>query len=120
MAVVLPASVEEALQSSRKEPSARTQRTRQIEQDVRDVADIVMSNDAAVIAVGEEDGPVERYISALRAAMRRAGYDDILLQKKRGRPQIVAWRKRAEDEVSIERRRQHGARLGQLAKQRTG
>jgi len=118
MATITAAPIEEALATTRKGPSARTLRTRRLERDADEVARIAESGSAAMITVAEEDLPTERYLSGLRSALKRRGYEGIVLQKRRNQDQIAAWYARPEDEARLEKRRQTGARLGQMAKQR--
>jgi hypothetical protein len=117
--VITPIPLEQALPThSAKEPSARTLRTRQLEQDADAVVQAVKDRGAAAITVDEKQDSASHYLSGLRSALARGGHVEILLQKRRGLPQIVAWTARPEDAARIEIRRETGARLGQFAKQR--
>jgi hypothetical protein len=119
MAVIIAVSVDEALiKPPTKEPSARTLRTRQLEQDAEDVVAAVNRTGAAHISISVEDLPTARYLSGLRAALGRKGHTQLILQKRRGRDEIVAWNARPEDQDRIRARRETGRRLGQLVKQR--
>jgi hypothetical protein len=118
VAVITAVTTEEVLTARHKEPSVRTLRTRQLEHDAAAVADAVDTTGAALIEVTAEEGPTARYLTGLRNALLRLGFTHILLQKRRGQDTIAAWRERPEDTERLEKRRQHGARLGQMAKQR--
>lgn len=121
MAEIRAISLDEALRSrSRKQPSMRTLRTRALERDAEEVVKAVQGQGAAQIDFSREEGSPERYLSGLRSALSRKGHNEILLQKRRGLAQATAWRMREEDKSRIEKRRQTGARLGQVAKARAG
>jgi hypothetical protein len=105
---------------TKKQPSARTLRTRALENDAEAVIEAIRQRGAAQIDFAQEDANPERYLSGLRSALARKGHRTILLQKKRGAPQAVAWELREEDKARVEKRRQTGARLGQVAKNRAG
>jgi len=119
VAIIAPLPLEEALRShTPKELSARTLRTRELEQDAQSVVEAIHEKGAAVIDVDEREDTAAHYLAGLRSALLRGGHADVLLQKKRGQPQIVAWKARPEDAARIEIRRTTGARLGQIAKAR--
>ena len=119
MVVIAPISLEEALVTrSPREPSARVLRTRRLEEDAEAVVQAIKAQGAASITVDEKEDTAAHYLAGLRSALQRAEYFDILLQKKRGQPQIVAWEARPEDAARIEVRRKVGTRLGQIAKAR--
>lgn len=121
MAQIQAVPLDEALSSrAKKQPSARTLRTRALETDAGEVARAVKERGAAQIDFSLEDGSPDRYLSGLRSALSRKGHNAILLQKKRGVAQAVAWQMREEDKSRVEKRRQTGARLGQVAKARAG
>ena len=121
MAEVRAITLDEALSSrTKKQPSSRTLRTRALENDAEQVLQAIRSEGAAQIDFSQEEGSPERYLSGLRSALSRKGNTDILLQKKRGLPMAMAWRMRDEDKARVEKRRQTGARLGQVAKARAG
>jgi len=121
MAEVRAITLEEALSSrNKKQPSSRTLRTRALENDAERVLQAIRDEGAAQIDFSLEEGSPERYLSGLRSAFSRKGHNDILLQKKRGLPIATAWRLRDEDKSRVEKRRQTGARLGQVAKARAG
>jgi hypothetical protein len=105
---------------TKKQPSARTLRTRALEKDAEEVVKAIKDRGAAQIDFSSEDESPERYLSGLRSALARKGHRSILLQKKRGVAQAVAWEMRDEDKSRVEKRRQTGARLGQVAKARAG
>jgi hypothetical protein len=119
MAVITPVPVEEALTKPiAKEPSARTLRTRQIEKDAAEVVAAVNSGQAALISISHDDLPAARYLTGLRSALRRLGHTEVLVQKRRGRDELAAWKERPEDQARLATRRKTGQRLGLLAKQR--
>jgi len=121
MAQIQAVPLDEALSSRGKRlPSARTLRTRRLEDDAEEVVRAILAQGAAQIDFSQEEGRPERYLSGLRSALTRKGHKAILLQKKRGVAQAVAWRMRDEDKGRVEKRRQTGARLGQVAKARAG
>lgn len=121
MAQIQAVALDEALSSrAKKQPSGRTLRTRALESDADEVARAVKARGAAQIDFSQEEGNPERYLSGLRSALARKGHNSILLQKKRGVGQAVAWEMREEDKARVEKRRQTGARLGQHAKARAG
>ncbi|MGI8553461.1 MAG: hypothetical protein ACR2PL_22160 [Dehalococcoidia bacterium] len=121
MARIQALSLDEALSNrSKKQPSSRTLRTRALEEEAEEVAHAIETEGAAQIDFSQEDGSPERYLSGLRSALTRRGYTNVLLQKKRGVPEALAWRIRDEDKGRVEKRRQTGARLGQVAKTRAG
>ena len=121
MAQIQAVGLDEALSSrAKKQPSLRTLRTRALERDAADVLDAIKAQGAAIIDFSQEEGNPDRYLSGLRSALTRGGHKTILLQKKRGTPQAVAWEMREEDKARVEKRRQTGARLGQVAKARAG
>ena len=111
MAVIEPVGLEEALRRGHKGPSARTLRTRRLEEDARQVVDAINARGAAVVDVSGEEIPAERYISGLRSALSRQGHSDILTQKRRGTAVLVAWRMRDEDRSRVEKRKETGRRL---------
>ncbi len=118
MATITGMPLKEAITARRKEPSARTLRTQQLERDAAEVARVVESGSAAMITVDEEDLPAGRYLSGLRSALKRQGYEGIVLRKRRNQDRIAAWYTRPEDEARLAKRRETGTRLGQAAKQR--
>jgi hypothetical protein len=119
MAFITPIPLEEALQSrSSKQPSARTLRTRRLEQDAESVVQAIGSTGAALISVAEDEDTPAHYLSGLRSALQRGGHAEILLQKKRGQAQIVARKALPDDAARLQKRRETGARLGQMAKER--
>ncbi len=118
MATITSVPLEEALVTRQKVPSARTLRTRRLEQDADDVARVVASGSGALITVAAEDLPAARYLSGLRSALQRRGHAGIVLQKRRNQAQIAAWHARPEDEARLAKRRETGARLGRAATQR--
>lgn len=119
MAAITPVPLEEALQRrTAKQPSARTLRTRRIAEDAETIAAAVNQTGAAMVTLTEEDGSIERYLHSLRGAIKRKGYADLLVQKRRGQDQVVVWRARPEDQARLEARRRTGARMGLMAKQR--
>jgi hypothetical protein len=121
MAEVRAISLEEALSSrTKKQPSSRTLRTRALENDAEQVLHAIEDEGAAQIDFSQEEGSPERYLSGLRSALSRTGHNDILIQKKRGLAMATAWRMRDEDQSRVEKRKQTGARLGQVAKARAG
>lgn len=121
MAVIRPMPVDEALTNrTKRHPSGRTLRTQSLEKDAEQVAQAVESEGAAQIDFSQEEGSPDRYLSGLRSALTRKGYTNILLQKRRGAPEAVAWKMRDEDKPRVEKRKQTGARLGQHAKARAG
>jgi hypothetical protein len=121
MAQIQAVPLDQALSSrGKKPPSARTLRTRRLENDAEEVVKAISERGAAEIDFSEEEGSPERYLLGLRSALTRKGHSAILLQKKRGAAQAVAWRIREEDKARVEKRRQTGARLGQVAKARAG
>jgi len=121
MAQIQAVPLDQALSSrGKKQPSARTLRTRRLEDDAEEVVRAISAEGAAQIDFSQEEGSPERYLSGLRSALTRKGHKGILLQKKRGVAQAVAWRMRDEDKARVEKRRQTGARLGQVAKARAG
>lgn len=121
MAEVRAITLDEALSSrTKKQPSGRTLRTRALENDADQVLEAIKGEGAAQIDFSQEEGSPERYLSGLRSALTRRGHTDILLQKKRGLPMATAWRMRDEDQSRVEKRKQTGARLGQVAKARAG
>jgi hypothetical protein len=121
MAQIEAVPLEVALSSrTKKQPSARTLRTRALESDAEEVMKAIRARGAAQIDFSQDDTNPERYLSGLRSALTRKGHRTILLQKKRGAPQAVAWELRDEDKQRVEKRRQTGARLGQVAKARAG
>ena len=105
---------------TKKQPSARTLRTRALEKDAEEVVKAIKERGAAQIDFAAEEESPDRYLSGLRSALTRKGHRGILLQKKRGAAQAVAWEMRDEDKSRVEKRRQTGARLGQVAKARAG
>ncbi len=120
MAQIEAVSLDVALSSrTKKQKSARTLRTEALTQDAKAVVSAIDTQGAAQIHFSDDDSP-ERYLSGLRAALIREGHQEILLQKKRGAAQAVAWKMREEDRGRVEKRRQTGARLGQVAKTRAG
>jgi hypothetical protein len=121
MAYIEAVPLEVALSSrTKKQPSARTLRTQALERDAEQVISAIQAQGAAQIDFSQESENPERYLSGLRSALARKGHRDVLLQKKRGTPQAVAWKMRDEDRARVEKRRQTGARLGQVAKTRAG
>jgi len=119
VAIIAPVPLEEALRShTPKELSARTLRTRELEQDAESVVEAINDKGAAVIDVDEREDSAAHYLAGLRSALARRGHSGILLRKKRGQPQIVAWKARPEDRARMETKRKTGARLGQIAKAR--
>jgi hypothetical protein len=121
MAQIQAVPLDEALSSrAKKQPSARTLRTRRLEDDAEAVVKAISEQGAAQVDFSQEEGNADRYLSGLRSALMRKGHKAILLQKKRGVAQAVAWRMRDEDKPRVEKRRQTGARLGQVAKARAG
>lgn len=119
MAIIASIPIEEALRNrSAREPSARTLRTRQLEEDAEAVLKAIKDKGAASINVDEREDSAGHYLSGLRSALQRSGHTEILLQKKRNQAQIVAWKSRPEDAAKRETRRRTGARLGQMAKER--
>jgi len=119
VAVITSVAIAEALaRTSPREPSARTLRTRKLEKDAADVVAAVNQAGAALIHVDGDDLPTDHYLAGLRSALRRLGHTKVLLQKRRGQDQIAAWMERPEDQARIQKRRETGARLGQLARQR--
>ena len=112
MSVITAVPIAEALpRPSRKQPSARTLRRHHLEQDATELAGAIDHSGAALISVTEGDLPSERYLSGLRRALRRLGYGHILLQKRPGRDELAAWRKRPEDRERIDARRRRTARV---------
>jgi hypothetical protein len=105
---------------TKKQPSARTLRTRALERDAEEVVSAIQAQGAAQIDFSQESENPDRYLSGLRSALARKGHRAILLQKKRGSAQAIAWEMREEDKARVEKRRQTGARLGQVAKTRAG
>src|ERR1700730_2712762 len=121
MAQIEAVPLDVALSSrAKKQPSGRTLRTRALERDAEEVVSAIKERGAAQIDFSQEEGSPERYLSGLRSALSRKGFRTILLQKKRGASQAVAWQMRDEDKARVEKRRQTGARLGQVAKTRSG
>jgi non-ribosomal peptide synthetase component E (peptide arylation enzyme) len=119
MAVIIAVPVEEALtKPATKEPSARTLRTRELEKDAEEVVAAVNRSGAAIIHVSDDDLPAARYLTGLHSALGRLGHTQVLLQKRRGRDEIAAWKERPEDQARLATRRKTGQRLGQLARQR--
>jgi hypothetical protein len=116
MVTITSALIDEVLQPTKREPSARTIRSRQMEEDARQVVKAIEEGGAALITLTDDDLPTPRYLHGLRSAFRRLGYGDILLQKRRGQDRIAAWRERPEDSVRLEIRRQTGKRLGAKAR----
>jgi hypothetical protein len=104
---------------NKRQPSARTLRTRALEDDADAVVKAIKERGAARIDFAHDASP-DRYLSGLRSALTRKGHGSILLQKKRGAAEAVAWELRDEDKPRLEKRRQTGARLGQVAKARAG
>jgi len=121
MAQIEAVPLDVALSSrTKKQPSARTLRTQALERDAEAVVSAIDTLGAAQIDFSHESENPERYLSGLRSALSRKGHHTILLQKKRGVAQAVAWKMRDEDKSRVEKRRQTGARLGQVAKARAG
>jgi hypothetical protein len=121
MAQIEAVPLDVALSSrTKKQPSARTLRTRALERDAEAVISAIRVQGAAQIDFSQENESPERYLSGLRSALARKGHHTVLLQKKRGAAQAVAWKMREEDRARVEKRRQTGARLGQVAKVRAG
>jgi glycine/D-amino acid oxidase-like deaminating enzyme len=119
MAVIHAISLDELTSNrSKKQPSSRTLRTQALEREAEEVVQAIQERGGAVIDFSQEDGNPERYLSGLRSALHRGGHRDIILQKKRGAPQATARRMQEEDKARLEKRRQTGARLGQVAKAR--
>ncbi len=119
MAQIEAVPLDVALSSrTKKQPSARTLRTRSLEIDAEAVVKAIKERGAAQIDFSQDDANPDRYLSGLRSALARKGHRTILLQKKRGAPQAVAWELREEDRPRVEKRRQTGTRLGQVAKAR--
>jgi hypothetical protein len=119
MVVIAAIPLEEALWSrATKQPSARTLRTRQLEEDAEAILHAISEKGAADIEVDEQEDSASHYLQGLRAALRRGGHTEVFLQKRRGAPKIVAWKARPEDAVRIEARKETGARMGQLARDR--
>jgi hypothetical protein len=116
MALIVSIPIEEVLAKS-KQPSARALRTHAIAENVEAIVAAIQSEGAATIAFADEERP-DRYYAGLRAALQRKGYTDILMRKKHGLDQAVAWRMREEDRARVEARRRTGLRLAQVAKQR--
>jgi hypothetical protein len=104
---------------TKRQPSARTLRTRALEDDAVAVVTAIKERGAARIDYSHDSSP-DRYLSGLRSALVRQGHGSILLQKKRGASEAVAWELREEDKPRLEKRRQTGARLGRVAKARAG
>src|ERR1700690_3671962 len=116
MVVIAAIPLEEALWSrATKQPSARTLRTRQLEEDAEAILHAISEKGAADIEVDEQEDTTPHYLQGLRSALHRGGHTEVLLQKKRGQARIVAWKARPEDAVRIEARRKTGARMGQIA-----
>jgi hypothetical protein len=121
MAQIQAVPLEEALSSrGKKQPSARTLRTHRLEDDAEAVVKAIAERGAAQVDFSQEEEIPDRYLSGLRSALTRKGHKGILVQKKRGVAQAIAWRMREEDKARVEKRRQTGARLGQVAKARAG
>ena len=119
MVTIAPVSLEVALASRTHEPSSRTLRTRSITEDAKAVLTAISEQGAASIQYGEEEDPIAgRYLSGLRAAMRRLNHPEVLFYKQRSKREIRAWVARPEDQTRIESRRATGQRLGQHARER--
>lgn len=112
-----PLSIEDVGRPQEKAPSARTLRTRSIENDAAAILEAIDATGAAEVDYSEEERP-EYYLSGLRAALDRLQRDDILIQKKRGQFALTAWEQRPEDQARIAKRKEVGERLGRLARQR--
>lgn len=119
MALIRAVSLDELMSTrSKKQPSGRTLRTQALEREAEEVVQAINARGAAEIDFSQEDGSPDRYLSGLRSALNRKGHRDIILQKKRGSSQATARRMQEDDRARMEKRRQTGARLGQVAKAR--
>jgi hypothetical protein len=119
MVTIEAISLEEALRNqTNKRPSARTLRTRQLEADAQAVLEAIDKTGACIVGVTADEDTTAHYLVGLRSALSRSGHSDILLQKRRGRDEIVARMALPEDASRIAARRATSARLGQSAKAR--
>jgi hypothetical protein len=119
MAKIAPIDLDEALAHQvPKPPSARTLRSLRLRQDANTVVEAIRFAGAAVIRVDEQEDSAAHYFAGLRNALRRAEQNEILLRKRRGRPEIVAWKARPEDAAKIETRQRIGRHMAEMTNRR--
>ncbi len=79
---------EEAQQTRRpKQPGVRRARMNQFDEYVREL----QSNPGEAVVFEELEEPGNRFVLSLRGAFQRAGMDNVVVRKMRGRDEVSAW-----------------------------